>query len=323
MDEYIREGSQGPAIIRITMINEGPDAFEPTFYGKRITVERRIARTASGSSYILSNENGKEVSRKKSDLERMLLNFNIFVDNPCNVMTQEESKRFIRSENRDKYAFFLKATGLSRLKDHLHDTQTDIDDATEELKKQQERIEIKKKQVKEAEDLLNKMKDLESLEERIRLCRAKALWDDVRVAEQERAAVKAELVEKEHQLQQATAVYEKSCTGSNNFEETVARIQQVLNEATDELRQTDEENTTKETEITKANAELRAAKANLIKAERARDDYASRKKQVEKLIDELRQRAMQSAEADTRGIVGQIRTLEQYVRSSYVTLTPS
>eukprot|EP01042_Synura_sphagnicola_P008269 gene8269-10594_t len=141
--------------------------------------------------------------------------------------------------------------------------------------------------------------------------RAKDLWDDVRVGEQESASVKAKLEEKEHKLQQATAMYEKSCTGSNDFEETAARIQQVLDEATNELRQTDEENTIKETEITKSNAELRAAKANLIKAERGRDDYVARKKQVEKLIDELRQRAMQSAEADTRGIVGQIRTLEQ------------
>ncbi len=126
MDEYIREGSAGPAIIKITMINEGPDAFQPEIYGKRITVEIRITRT-SGSCYILHDENGREISRKKSDLEKMLQMFNIYVDNPCNVMTQEESKKFIRSKNSDKYSFFLKATGLNRLREDLMDIHEDIE----------------------------------------------------------------------------------------------------------------------------------------------------------------------------------------------------
>lgn len=56
MAEYIREGSAGPAIVRIKLVNEGPDAFKPDIFGKTITVERRIAK-ASGSCYILFNEN--------------------------------------------------------------------------------------------------------------------------------------------------------------------------------------------------------------------------------------------------------------------------
>lgn len=38
----------------------------------------------------------------------MLKSFNIFIDNPCCVLTQEESKKFIGGQEKEKYQFFLK-----------------------------------------------------------------------------------------------------------------------------------------------------------------------------------------------------------------------
>lgn len=49
-----------------------------------------------------------QISTEKRELERMLKTFNIFIDNPCCVLTQEESKKFIGGHERDKYDFFLK-----------------------------------------------------------------------------------------------------------------------------------------------------------------------------------------------------------------------
>ena len=59
----IREGCDGPAIMRITLLNEGNDAYKPNVYGKRLTVERRIARKGGGG-YRLPDE--KNVVRKSS-----------------------------------------------------------------------------------------------------------------------------------------------------------------------------------------------------------------------------------------------------------------
>lgn len=38
--------------------------------------------------------------------------FNIYVDNPCCVLTQEESKKFIQGHEKEKYEFFLKVVCL-------------------------------------------------------------------------------------------------------------------------------------------------------------------------------------------------------------------
>lgn len=54
--KYIREGSEDPAILKITLLNSGPDAFKPKEYGDRIIVKRVIAKTTS--SYHMLDKNG-------------------------------------------------------------------------------------------------------------------------------------------------------------------------------------------------------------------------------------------------------------------------
>lgn len=104
----IREGSEGPAVIRVTLRNEGADAFRPDIYGKRITVERKIVKGHGATGYAIISADNKVQSTEKKELERILRNFNIFVENPCCVLTQEESKKFIQGSSKDKYDFFLK-----------------------------------------------------------------------------------------------------------------------------------------------------------------------------------------------------------------------
>lgn len=55
--KYIREGSDGPAILRVTLLNEGSDAYKPGQYGRKIIIERRIAKNSS--SYHILNADGK------------------------------------------------------------------------------------------------------------------------------------------------------------------------------------------------------------------------------------------------------------------------
>jgi hypothetical protein len=58
---YIREGSPGPAICEVTLLNEGSDAHEPEAYGPRIIVRRMIFKNASSTYQLLSAE-GKVIT---------------------------------------------------------------------------------------------------------------------------------------------------------------------------------------------------------------------------------------------------------------------
>jgi hypothetical protein len=63
----------------------------------------RLSRAASAaaqtgaSTLKLKSANGREVGSKRLDLQRLLDHFNIDVDNPINVMTQDASRKFLHS----------------------------------------------------------------------------------------------------------------------------------------------------------------------------------------------------------------------------------
>ena len=55
---FIREGSRGPAIIKITLLNTGSDAYKPNEYGRKRVVVRKITKTG-GSTYELRSDQDK------------------------------------------------------------------------------------------------------------------------------------------------------------------------------------------------------------------------------------------------------------------------
>ncbi|NXG74890.1 SMC6 protein, partial [Baryphthengus martii] len=113
---FVRDGETS-ADISITLRNQGRDAFKPEVYGGSIIVNQHINLDGS-RSYRLKSKSGTVISSKKEELLGILDHFNIQVDNPVSILTQEMSKHFLQSKNEgDKYKFFMKATQLEQMKE--------------------------------------------------------------------------------------------------------------------------------------------------------------------------------------------------------------
>ncbi|NXG57818.1 SMC6 protein, partial [Hemiprocne comata] len=113
---FVRNGETS-ADISITLRNQGRDAYKPEVYGSSIIVNQHINMDGN-RSYKLKSKSGTVVSSKKEELIGILDHFNIQVDNPVSVLTQEMSKNFLQSKNEgDKYKFFMKATQLEQMKE--------------------------------------------------------------------------------------------------------------------------------------------------------------------------------------------------------------
>ncbi|NXT85516.1 SMC6 protein, partial [Zapornia atra] len=136
---FVRDGETS-ADISITLRNQGRDAFKPELYGSSIIVNQRI-NLDGNRSYRLKSKSGNLISSKKEELIGILDHFNIQVDNPVSVLTQEMSKHFLQSKNEgDKYKFFLKATQLEQMKEDYssimktkENTRIQIDQGVERL----------------------------------------------------------------------------------------------------------------------------------------------------------------------------------------------
>lgn len=105
----------------------------------------------------------------------MLDHFNIQVENPVSVLTQEMSKLFLQSKNEgDKYKFFMKATQLEQMKEDYsyimktkENTRLQIEQGVERLK-ELKRIYCEEKERYESIECVNEMqKRLEELKHKM------------------------------------------------------------------------------------------------------------------------------------------------------------
>eukprot|EP00752_Nemacystus_decipiens_P012922 g11436.t1 len=124
MTDFIRHGWKGDAVIEVTLLNN-KYGFKFEEYGDSITVRRTI-KQPSGGSFALLGRDKVVKSRDKADLFRMLDVFNIQVDNPCAVLEQENSKKFLQGNAQDKYSFLMRAADLDQIHASIKATEGEI-----------------------------------------------------------------------------------------------------------------------------------------------------------------------------------------------------
>mmetsp|Transcript_38319 Transcript_38319/g.95079 ORF Transcript_38319/g.95079 Transcript_38319/m.95079 type:complete len:1065 (-) Transcript_38319:299-3493(-) len=188
---FIREGANF-AKLEVSIRNVGPDALDPALYGEVITVERTIS--ASGSApFKIKSQWGKDVGHSKEHLVRITDHFNIDVDNPIVVMSQDKTREFLHSgKDTDKYKFFVKATLLEDIQHRLAYVKgavAEMDKLIMEKEDELPRVEQEVDTLQEEADSFQKMEEyLAKVEE----LRNRLAWADVNEAE----VVQSELEER-------------------------------------------------------------------------------------------------------------------------------
>lgn len=156
------------ATISITIANGnegiyGIGPFKPEIYGKQITIVRQITDTGTSPFKIL-NENGKIVKGSKSELNEIIIHFNILVENPICVMNQAMVKTFHKSANpKEKYDLFYKAISANIYNESIEHTKLVADESFEKLKNIESVMNQCFKEVHEYEKFEKKLKQLETL----------------------------------------------------------------------------------------------------------------------------------------------------------------
>lgn len=114
LKSFIKEG-RDHAILVIHLKNQGADAYQPDVYGQTIIVERNFSKTGT-SNFKLKNAVGRVVSNKKADVEEIIEYFQMQIDNPMSVLSQDNARQFLSTSTpAAKYRFFLKGVQLEQL----------------------------------------------------------------------------------------------------------------------------------------------------------------------------------------------------------------
>ena len=118
------------ASVIVKLKNVGETAYRADEYGRSIIVERHFSR-AGTSGFKLKNANGKIMSTRKGDLDEIIEYFALQMDNPMNVLSQDNARQFLgNSSPAEKYKHFVKGVQLEQL-DQDYRTVEDIIDGIE------------------------------------------------------------------------------------------------------------------------------------------------------------------------------------------------
>lgn len=90
------------SIITVTLRNSGSMAFKPDDYPEQIVIERTIERSGASSYKIRATRDGRIVARKKQEMNEIVTHFNISVDSPATVLTQDEARSFLTNHDESK-----------------------------------------------------------------------------------------------------------------------------------------------------------------------------------------------------------------------------
>ncbi|KAK4480619.1 hypothetical protein RD792_013697 [Penstemon davidsonii] len=175
LKDFIKTGCSH-ALVQVDVKNQGEDAFKPDMYGDVIIVERRISE--SSSSITLKNSQGKRVGTKKDDLREVVVHFNIDVENPCVVMSQDKSREFLHSGNaKDKFKdkmkdlserFANKKSHVSDLLNRTNEVKTKMHELRESVSMAaKERLELEGEQDRKTRQLQKMVRDVQLLEQQI------------------------------------------------------------------------------------------------------------------------------------------------------------
>lgn len=189
----IKEGSLDARVI-VTISNVGVLRFKGDLYGDSILIERRFKR-GQNSFRTKSADGRKVISDKKEEVISICDNYNIQVDNPLSVLTQETAKKFlVNSTPRDLYDFFMKGTQLEQLSvdySYALDRMTSMEnslrattDAWPSMEEDIDNLRINLKALDERQQMIVKKKKL----------RAEVMWSDVTKHEEDAKTKEAQIL---------------------------------------------------------------------------------------------------------------------------------
>ncbi|OLN94360.1 Structural maintenance of chromosomes protein 6 [Colletotrichum chlorophyti] len=182
LKSFIKEGRDNSVII-VRIKNQGIDAYQPDIYGETIRVERHFSRAGS-SGFKLKSVTGRTVSTKKADVDEISEYWALQVDNPLNVLSQDNARQFLNSSSPSmKYKFFVRGVQLEQL-DNDYKLLTEILESHEaKLPNLEERVRRAKREHQEAQKLKDIAQRNEEMRKTYRRLRNQLYWSQV--AEQE------------------------------------------------------------------------------------------------------------------------------------------
>jgi chromosome segregation ATPase len=324
MKTLIKTG-QEQCILMVRLKNEGSDAYQPDIFGPSIIVERQFSRSG-GSGYKLKNDRGKIVSTKKADVDDMIEYYQLMVDNPMNVLTQDAAKSFITSSTPvQKYKFFVEGVQLEALDNDYKLVADTMDQIASNLRDSEDDIASLEKQRDDAKRKAEMIEERSGLRAKAKLLQCQCAWAQVEVvekalAEKEAAVAKAKLdvVTQEKRAEEEAQKFEEANNNLERWKEVQEQLEADAAPVNEEYEKAKVAQKDIQTELVNFRTERDNVKINVksyeLKVRGYKNDLHAEMKRLENLNGGAQARKLEELEQAKTTIVGALAEMEQHKR---------
>ena len=199
--------SQSQIVLKLK--NEGTEAYKPSVYGRTIIVERTMKD--NGNSLKIKSSSGRTVSTTRQELTAICDHFMIQVDNPMNVLSQDQARQFLSASHaKEKYDFFLKGTQLTQLSDEYQVISENIQNARDATVRKKERLPVLREAADRAHSKYREATQAREQQQKLLAFKNELAWSvpaamqrDIAIEEQDYEKARQRMVMIEEHLQKA------------------------------------------------------------------------------------------------------------------------
>uniref|UniRef100_A0AAQ5YGY2 Structural maintenance of chromosomes protein 6 n=1 Tax=Amphiprion ocellaris TaxID=80972 RepID=A0AAQ5YGY2_AMPOC len=283
---FVKEG-ESSADVSITLRNKGRDAYKPEVYGPAIMIDLRITREGL-RTYKLRGKSGQIVSTKKEELISILDNFNIQVNNPVSVLTQEMSKYFLHSKGEgDKYKFFMKATQLEQMREDFVYIKTTKHVTEDKVGQHSECLKDLKRKYLEKEDRYKSLASLDEMHSKVEELQKQMAWALVAEVEKELEPMKEKLRTDTHSTEKYDEKVDEWKNKVAEAEKKHKQIQEQLEGITQKVQELQPKCAELKTEAQRRNTLFKASEVRLQAAMTESQARAARVEQIQAELENL------------------------------------
>eukprot|EP01012_Entosiphon_sulcatum_P008832 TRINITY_DN14852_c0_g1_i2.p1 TRINITY_DN14852_c0_g1~~TRINITY_DN14852_c0_g1_i2.p1 ORF type:complete len:960 (+),score=219.70 TRINITY_DN14852_c0_g1_i2:463-3342(+) len=247
------------------------------------------------------NSAKKLVSTKKADVEAMLRQFNIAVDSPGTVMTQDKSKEYLQQATpKTLYQLFMESTRLDKVIHNLREAQAVRDQTNQRLLDRQQALKQNERKLKQKEAQLRDAISIRALQERHSALANELAWAGVREAEEEAKLAAQRAAEAAVEL---TTLKEKAKTFDVRTEELTAKreaLQAELGSTVEVTERLYNEVRELEDKVQRMDQSCAKLKGSINQYEHALKTAEKQIKTIEAEVESEKQRALVDREAEAK-----------------------
>ncbi|TQN69120.1 Structural maintenance of chromosomes protein 6, partial [Colletotrichum shisoi] len=234
LKSFIKEG-QVNSVIVVKIKNQGIDAYSHDLYGDTITVERHFSR-AGASGFKLKSVTGRIVSTKKADVDEISEYWALQVDNPLNVLSQDNARQFLNSSSPSmKYKFFVRGVQLEQL-DNDYKLLTEILESHEaKLPSLEEHVRRAKREHVEAQKLKDIAQRNEEMRKTYRRLRNQLYWSQVTEQEDALSKCNNEITALDEEIHHAAVNIEQTTQALAERDEQLERAKAAVDNESHEV----------------------------------------------------------------------------------------